>query len=477
MSAAMTLAMLAPHAAVCNPLTSGTCIVKIAAGPVGAAAGAAAAAGGAGAAARAAGGAAASAGVSALGSAIQNALATIAKDTLAAWVNIPSPDLATDPVPRLIQQWLFPFSAAVALTGFIVTAARMALTRKAAPLADLGTGLLAMAATTAAATLLPTLLLRAGDAFSSYVLTASTSGKFAQRFTELIAFGATAGPVPAGLMITLGIFAILMAAVQAVLLLFRQGALIVMAGTLPLAAAGQLTPLTRPWLKRQAGWMLALIFYKPAAALVYAAGFALLGNGTSPQDFLMGFSVLALSLIAMPALMRFFTWTTGQVEASAGGGILSAVIGGAAAVGAIRGYGGMSAVTAAQSLTDALGRGDPSGQSPGSGSGPGGGPSGPGGRRPGPGAGTGPGTGGPDPASPGSGPGGSSASGAGPGGRQPPAGAGTAGAASTAGQAARGAATAGAAGPAAGVIMVGQAGKAAGQRLADGATTSPQGWR
>ncbi len=47
-------------------------------------------------------------------------------------------------------------------------------------------------------------------------------------------------------------------------MLFRQGALVVLAGALPLAAAGTLTPATRPWFKKVTGWMMALIFYKPA---------------------------------------------------------------------------------------------------------------------------------------------------------------------------------------------------------------------
>ena len=75
--------------------------------------------------------------------------------------------------------------------------------------------------------------------------------------------------------------ALVAAAFQAVLLLFRQVAVIILAGTLPLAAAGTMTPLTRPWFRKVTGWELALIFYKAAAATVYAAGFLLVGQGTS----------------------------------------------------------------------------------------------------------------------------------------------------------------------------------------------------
>jgi hypothetical protein len=50
-----------------------------------------------------------------------------------------------------------------------------------------------------------------------------------------------------------------------------------------------------------------------------------------------------LSLMALPVLMRLFTWTTGQVADSAGGGgFLQTALGGAVAIGALRGSAGGS---------------------------------------------------------------------------------------------------------------------------------------
>ena len=57
--------------------------------------------------------------------------------------------------------------------------------------------------------------------------------------------------------------------------------------------------------------------------------------------------------------MKFFTWTTGTVEASVGGGFLSTVVSGAIAVGAVRasagGIGGASAVDQARLMSAQLG--------------------------------------------------------------------------------------------------------------------------
>ena len=134
-----------------------------------------------------------------------------------------------------------------------------------------------------------------------------------------------------------GVVAIMLSLVQAVLMLFRQAALVILAGVLPLAAAGSIAPLTRPWVRKVTAWMLALIFYKPAAAAVYATAFTMVGSGGSRETMLMGFVMLLLSVLTLPALMKFFTWTTGTIASSGGGGqLLGAATVGAIAIGAMR---------------------------------------------------------------------------------------------------------------------------------------------
>ncbi|MEU8804951.1 hypothetical protein AB0C35_46065, partial [Spirillospora sp. NPDC048819] len=118
---------------------------------------------------------------------------------------------------------------------------------------------------------------------------------------------------------------------------------------LPLAAAGMLTSSTKAWFTRVAGWMLALIFYKPAAAAVYATAFTLVGEGQDLHALLMGLAMMLISLIAFPVLLKFFTWTTGGTESSSGGGILSALMGSATAIGALRAYGAMGGSAGGQS--------------------------------------------------------------------------------------------------------------------------------
>ena len=302
--------------------------------------------------------------LSSIASAISSGVAWVTANSVSWWVKLPSPDLTAEPAVNSLQQWMLPIAAAVAVFGVIVAGAKMALTRKANPLIDVGSGLATIAATSAVGVLLPTLLLKAGDAWSNWVLQASTGGQFGARLSALLGMSAIGSPA---VVVVLGIVAIVLSAFQALLMLFRQGALVVLAGALPLAATGTLTPATRPWFKKVTGWMMALIFYKPCAAAVYAAAFTMAGTGKNLTTILAGFAMIALSLVALPALMRFFTWTTGQVENSSGGGFMQTALSSVTAIGAMRGYsggaGGAGAADQARRQTQQLGPADGGGTS------------------------------------------------------------------------------------------------------------------
>src|ERR1700677_1179046 len=279
-----------------------------------------------------------------LASGIQDAVSWIFTNTATLWLRIPSPDLANEPAIAAMRQWLLPVTAAVAVGGMIAAGARMALTRRANPLLDVGTGLAAIAAAATLGVAVPDLLLRAGDAWTGWVLNVSVGGQFSSRLSDILA----AGAVPDVIVIMFGILALVMGALQAALLVFRQAAVIILAGVLPLAAAGATAPLTRAWIRKIVSWMLALIMYKPAAAAVYAAESTMIGKGANLQTLLMGFVMLPLSLLALPVLMRFFTWTTGAVSSGGGGGaLLTGAAAGAAAMGSLRGASGGASSTSA----------------------------------------------------------------------------------------------------------------------------------
>jgi hypothetical protein len=286
--------------------------------------------------------------------AIDTGVRWVVDNTVTWWVQIPSPNLAAEPAVTRVQQWLLPITAAVAVGGVIAAGARMALTRRASPLLDITGGLLTVAAAGTLGLTVATLLLKAGDAWSSWVLQVSTGGQFTHRLDLILQLG---GGAAAAVTLVFGLIAIVLSLVQAVLMLFRQAALVILAGVLPLAAAGSIAPMTRPWVRKVTGWMLALICYKPAAAAVYAAAFTLIGTGRSLRTVLMGFVMLLLSVLMLPALMKFFTWTTGSIATPGGGGgqLLNAATMGAIAVGAIRSSGASGAQGQAANIDSNLG--------------------------------------------------------------------------------------------------------------------------
>ncbi|MFE9106985.1 hypothetical protein [Actinomadura geliboluensis] len=267
----------------------------------------------------------------------EQAVGWLVSNTASWWVHTPSPDLQGEPAVGYLQLLVRPLTVAVAVLALLAVATRMALSRKALPLVDAGRGLVVLAVVTVIGTVVPNLLLQWGDLWCGWVLNASSDGDFARRMSQIVAFPSAA---PRALVLLLCLFALVIGIVQAILLLFRGAALVILAGLLPLAAAGMITTSTKSWFPRVAGWMLALVFYKPAAAAVYATAFTLVGKGKDLQAVLMGFAMMLISLIAFPVLLKFFTWTTGGTESSAGGGMLGALMGSAAALGALRAYGG-----------------------------------------------------------------------------------------------------------------------------------------
>jgi hypothetical protein len=314
--------------------------------------------------------------------AINEGIRWIVVNTTTWWIQIPSPHLSSEPAVTRLQAWLLPVTVAVAVGGVIGGGLRMAISRRANPMLDVAGGIVTLATAVTLGVILPALLLKAGDEWSSWVLQASTGGHFTQRLQALLNFGGKAATAVA---VVLSLAAIIMALIQAILMLFRQVALLILVGVLPLAAAGAAAPLTKPWIRKISSWMLALICYKPAAAAVYATAFTLIGTGGSLTTVLLGFVTLLLSVIMLPALMKFFSWTTGSIAESGGGGgqFLGAAAVGAVAVGALR-SGTSGAGSAAQDQAAYLDSrlGPPGSSQPGPPPGPGSGPSSPNGSPP-----------------------------------------------------------------------------------------------
>lgn len=121
---------------------------------------------------------------------------------------------------------------------------------------------------------------------------------------------------------------LLVGALQWLLMLFRDGAVLVLTAMLPLAAAGQFAQASRTWLPRIIGWQLALIFFKPAAALIYWLGLSILGQSTGPQSVAVALVMLVSATVALPTLLRLVTFAVdGLPEGQRGLSSVATVVG------------------------------------------------------------------------------------------------------------------------------------------------------
>ena len=289
---------------------------------------------------------------------ITDAQSTVIKSTVTWWLYLPPVGVESAPAARTLQQWMLPFVLIVAIGGIMWQSLLMIINHKGEPLIAVVKGLFTTALWGAVSLSGTQLLLKGCESYTEWVLTrgmdcAPGIGQDAACKTDALAdrIQLMLMPLPPGLssilVIVVGLFVLVASIMQALLLLFRNGAIITLAGMLQLAASGSFTAATSNWLRRVLGWLLALVFYEPFAATSYAVGFMLIGDPANRDiaTWFTGVGMLGLSLVALPAMMRFFNWTVGTVQQSGNsvGMLAAAGAAGLHAVASQRGTAGMTA--------------------------------------------------------------------------------------------------------------------------------------
>ena len=268
-----------------------------------------------------------------------------------------------------LQSGLWWYMGAAAVVSVVIGAARMAWEQRAEPGRETVKSLLTLVVVAGAGVTMVSLLVAAADSFSVWMINSSLecdvtvdSACFGENMLNLLALttNSAAGGLGALLVIILGLIAILGAAIQILLMVARGGMLVILTGILPLAASFTNTEMGKGWFKKCVAWLVAFILYKPAAAIVYAAAFQLVGtdvfadDGTGLLAVLTGLMLMIIALFAMPALMRFVTPMVGALAGGAAGGAvamgaMAALPTGAAAIGRLTAGGGSAAVSTAGS--------------------------------------------------------------------------------------------------------------------------------
>jgi hypothetical protein len=111
----------------------------------------------------------------------------------------------------------------------------------------------------------------------------------------LLGLAAFFGTIPAGIGLAL-------------LMIFRQAAVLVLIATIPIAAAGLVADTTASIFWRSARWILAAVLMKPALALVLLVGVQVMGRADGVAGLLAGTAVLLVSLSCPIVLHRLLAF-------------------------------------------------------------------------------------------------------------------------------------------------------------------------
>ena len=312
------------------------------------------------------------------------------------WMNTPTPTLVdasgtASGTVAWMQGELLPLTAALAVGSIIVGGAKIAIAERGhAEAREFTRWLFVYALASAGGVAFAAMLISTCDGFATYIIAGATTGSnFGDHLAQALGLatqaigsgtlqpqggfllGLAGTGASAMLAILIGAIALVASFVEFVLMAFRGGVLVILCGLIPLAAAFSNVPTGERWLRRIAGWIVALALYKLAAAFCYAAAFRL-SAGTDAIAVMDGLALLVVSVLALPVLLRLtlpaaehFTLHRGAAATTrmAIGGMPTGAISLAASAGG--GSAAMAAGAVGQQLGGAAGRrggaGGPSG--------------------------------------------------------------------------------------------------------------------
>lgn len=255
-----------------------------------------------------------------------------------------------------LQSSLTWVTVSVAIGATIIGGLQMAWHQRAEPGRNWLSAMLTLVVVAGAGTFFVSMLTKTADSTAAWLLqgalqcdiTDPGTSCFGRQMMTLLGLS-TVVPLGPLTVIFMGTSAVWASFFQVALMVLRLGLLVIMTGTLPLSASFANTEMGRTWFKRHVAWLLAFILYKPAAAVVYATAFQLVGTNAFSGDttglvaIIAGLALMGLALIMLPALMIMVSPMANLGGsgggAGAGAALLAALPTGAAAVGRLAGSG------------------------------------------------------------------------------------------------------------------------------------------
>ncbi len=219
--------------------------------------------------------------------------------------------------------------AVIAVISLIVVGTRMALQRNALPAADAARSMFTLVVVSGSALVVIGLLLRAGDRFTrAFIIKGlnapqSTIDAHCQAVKDRIAL------LPQNyenmnffLFVLCALFIVAGSVMLYVFMLARVFVVTLLAGVLPLAAAGTATETGRSWFAKHVSYLMAFILVKPAAAIVLVTALRMSNlpeDGGTPAQQLGAAIMLFLGTVMLPAMVRLaFPFTAAAAQGDKG---------------------------------------------------------------------------------------------------------------------------------------------------------------
>ena len=238
------------------------------------------------------------------------------------WTKINTPDLDGNTQVEWMHSRLAWLTLFVLVLSCLITAMRMIWNANGQPLKDLARSVLTTLFVSVAGLMLIDMLMRFGDQFTEWIISAAVDDGFKQKMADVTT---ATGPQTAGMFVLItASFGLFLAAVQAALMIFRSAVVVVMAAVLPLAAAGSGGPWGQQLFARLVGWTIAFVLYKPIAGLIYAMSIVLIGQGSDALSLVSGVALMLVAILSLGALVMLFQPNSGIFASGGGGGGMAA---------------------------------------------------------------------------------------------------------------------------------------------------------
>jgi hypothetical protein len=285
------------------------------------------------------------------------------------WLNIGAPEMGAGSATERVQSATTTFVGVAGIIGTAFAVIRIARDHNRESAENLVMGLIRTVVVSGLAVSMVALSLGVTDEVAPWLVDTIAGDAAKDGLGQAMGLNTLVGTgmalTTAGILLVLAPFALLGAILNAALVIFSYGVAGALCGILPIFAAASTTPKGQKSFDKVVGWLVAVILFKPAAAVLYGFGLALMNgiDGTGDDEvgnkiitLLTGTVVIFSACLAMPALARVMVPAVSAGPRGMGAGGL-AMLGGAVAIGALTAGVGTAAAGAAAVGAGATGAG------------------------------------------------------------------------------------------------------------------------